>query len=528
MSIALKVLKEKNEYPIVFIGSGISKRYLKDFPSWEELLEKCWLEAGETGEFYAYLNTLRKSLREENPDVNDGEIKYLTNILAGTEIEQIYNNAFLGGKVFIDNFTQKDAYKLDISPFKRMLANKFSNYSIIEEMESELTLFKKFLNKAQIMMTTNYDPLIEDSFNSVNPRNGIKKYVGQSGFFEQTLGWAELYKLHGSVEKPESIVISKADYDLFEKNSILISAKIISLLINSPIIFLGYSLTDMNIRKIIRDFSSSLTPSEIKNMGSRIIIVEFEEGKHNIEEYQYYENDLGCEYTVLKTDNFKELYNKLSEINQGISPAEVRRYQHVMKQLIVDNGKKGSLNTLLIAPEQLEEIEKRIGDGNIIVALGDAAYIFRMPDFVSYIHEYFFSENNIPTEIGLRFIANQNGRIPLLKIVKDVNIDETSLYPKEKEKLKQKIANQKGLEELISSIPPSNQIVYNSLADIRNANYKKGKEIEVICYNALRINHDEYLEYIKEYITELKKLGTGNVVSMFRRMILIYDMAYNK
>lgn len=528
MNGALKLLKENNEYPIVFIGSGISKRYLKEFPSWEELLEHCWSEAGGTGDFYAYLNNLRKNIREDNPESADGEIKYLTNILAGTEIERIFNNGFFEGKVTIDNFTQKDAYKLDISPFKKMLAAKFANCSIIEEMEEELVSFKRFLNKTQIVLTTNYDPLIENMYNSINPRNNIKKYIGQSGFFEQTLGWAELYKLHGCIENPDSIVISKSDYDRFEKNSILISAKIISLLINSPIIFLGYSLTDMNIRKIIRDFSSSLTPAEKKSMGSRIIIVEREQGNQNIDEYQYYENDLGCEYTVIKTDNFRELFNQISEINQGISPAEVRRYQHVMKKLIVDNGKKGSLNTLLIAPEQLEEIEKRIGSGNIIVALGDAAYIFRMPDFVSYIHEYFFSEDSIPTEIGLRFIANASGRIPLLKIVKDVNIDETTLYPKEKEKLKQKIGNLKEASKLISSIPPSNKIKYDSLNEILNKRYKDGKEFEVVCYNALRIGQEELLNYIRDKISKLKSQGTGDVNSGFRRLMLIYDMTYNK
>lgn len=36
----LDELVKKNEFPIIFIGSGISKRYLKNYPSWLELLEK--------------------------------------------------------------------------------------------------------------------------------------------------------------------------------------------------------------------------------------------------------------------------------------------------------------------------------------------------------------------------------------------------------------------------------------------------------------------------------------------------------
>ena len=40
----LDELIKKNEFPIIFIGSGISKRYLKNYPSWLELLEKIWKE----------------------------------------------------------------------------------------------------------------------------------------------------------------------------------------------------------------------------------------------------------------------------------------------------------------------------------------------------------------------------------------------------------------------------------------------------------------------------------------------------
>lgn len=523
----LDSLKVNNEYPIVFVGSGMSKRYVQDFPSWPELLEFFWNQINKSTDFYSYLNTMRATIKEANPNATEYEIMYLTNIEAGSEIESIYNTAFYRGDVTIDNLTQKEAYNQRMSPFKKAISNKFSLYTFANGIDEEISLFKKFLNKTQIILTTNYDNLIEDCFNSINP-NGIKKYIGQSGFFEQTFGWAEIYKLHGSNENPDSIVISKADYERFSKNSILISAKIISLLIHSPIIFIGYSLTDMNIRKILMDFSSSLTPTEIKRMGSRIIIVERDEGQQEIKESQYYENELGCEYTVIKTDNFKKLFSELSEINQGISPTEVRRYQHVIKKLIVDSGKKGTLNALLIAPEQLDEIEKRIGDENLVVALGDAAYIFKMPDLVSYIYEYFLPENNIPTEIGVRFVANQGGRIPFFKIISGVDIEKTNLYPKEKEKLKQRISKHKDVNSIISTIPPSNKIEYSSLSDILAKNFKNDKEFEIVGYNALRIDQEEFLNYIRECIVKLKEIGTGKVSSQFRRLILIYDMAYNK
>ena len=57
----LDELVKKNEFPIIFIGSGISKRYLKNYPSWLELLEKIWkeiekYEGEEKRNFYSALN----------------------------------------------------------------------------------------------------------------------------------------------------------------------------------------------------------------------------------------------------------------------------------------------------------------------------------------------------------------------------------------------------------------------------------------------------------------------------------------
>ncbi|PWX49450.1 hypothetical protein [Clostridium perfringens] len=61
----LDTLVESNEFPIIFIGSGISKRYLKDYPSWVELLEILWNESNSEGNFYGYLSKVRDSLSQE-------------------------------------------------------------------------------------------------------------------------------------------------------------------------------------------------------------------------------------------------------------------------------------------------------------------------------------------------------------------------------------------------------------------------------------------------------------------------------
>src|SRR5699024_3433461 len=144
--------------------------------------------------------------------------------------------------------------------------------------------------KSQIIFTTNYDTIIEDTANEQN--KALKKFIGQKGFFMQTEDWGEIYKLHGCATEPNSIVITKDDYDHFDRNSVLISAKIISLLLTSPIIFLGYSLNDRNVRKIIRDFSTSLSGQEKDLMSDRLILVNYSEGISELKEYKQADEDL--------------------------------------------------------------------------------------------------------------------------------------------------------------------------------------------------------------------------------------------
>lgn len=74
-----------------------------------------------------------------------------------------------------------------------MLANRFSKYQVRESYKGELVEFKSMLMKAQIILTTNYYTFIEDEFNSLS-KYGVKKYIGQQGFFKKTVDYAELYK----------------------------------------------------------------------------------------------------------------------------------------------------------------------------------------------------------------------------------------------------------------------------------------------------------------------------------------------
>jgi len=514
-------MSKENEFPIVFIGSGISKRYLSDYPSWEDLLKVLWIESKSSGDFYGYLNRIRKNV-EDNGIATD-EISFHTNVMVAGELENKINTLFFDEKLNIEDFSQETAFKSKLSPFKKILSNIFKNYTIKVDMKEEFEQFQQMLNKAQIILTTNYDTLIQDAYNELN-KYEIKTYIGQKGFFEQTFGYAELYKLHGCTLEPETLVITEQDYEKFKNNSILISAKIISMLLYSPIIFLGYSLTDLNIRSIIKNFATSLSAEELNRLEKRLVIVEYLKGETELLEEVVNDSELGCRFTVVRTDNFGEIYKRIATIDQGVAPFEVRRYQQVIKKLIIERGKEGTLETVLISPSELDNLEAIIGNKNIVVAIGDRTVIFQMPDYTTYVYDYLFESNEQNKDIVLRYIASmgKNARIPFAKHLTLETINNSSLHQKEKDKLLVRLSEHtyKNHNTLPSK---SHRVDFKSLNEIIAMGFDAYKEENIISHNLHRLELVEVENYIKTKVIQIKE-SKDTISSSLRRLILLYDL----
>ena len=94
-------------------------------------------------------------------------------------------------------------------------------------------------------------------------------------------GIAEIYKIHGSVQNPESIVINKADYQKFYDKGKYLAAKLMTIFMEYPIIFIGYSISDSDIQAIlsdagtIRKYELSILNPKIETLQKRFIFVEY-------------------------------------------------------------------------------------------------------------------------------------------------------------------------------------------------------------------------------------------------------------
>ncbi|MFS7001220.1 SIR2 family protein [Carnobacterium maltaromaticum] len=525
--MTLKDIVDNNSYPIVFIGSGISKRYIENFPTWVELLESYWELLNEEQNFYSFLRQLKKNV---SPDALESEKDFISNTKAASYIESKYNDLFFNKKVILDKLTIKEAFQNDISPFKFDLSSKFEKYKLYET--SEIESYKKFLTKARVIVTTNYDTLTENLLKENNSKPKI--YIGQNGFFDETLDWSELYKIHGDISSPSSIIINENDYLEYDKNSILISAKILSNMIESPIIFLGYSLTDRNVRKLLSDFASQLPVEDVRKSANRVFIVEYEKDEQQIVERIVKDENIDFNYTLIKTDNYELIYNTLEKIDEGLLPSEVRKYQSLIKDIVVEAGHKKSLDSVLLSPKDLDVLKEEIKSGKpIVVALGDKKQVYVNPDIISYLKDYLFEENNILPSVALRFISKENptSRIPFWKYINISQLDKLDLHQKEKQKVKKRMQVHNSLEVLRS------QIKYvHETADlqyiINNDAFSTSKKVDLIAYNVCFIPLDDLKQYIQNTAFELFKeefvKDSSNLTTNLRRLFLAYDLFINK
>lgn len=499
-------------------------------------MKEYWERLNEEQNYYSFLRNLDEDFLSKYGDNTSNDLrKFYVNTKVASYIEKKFNDQFFDESILVNGLTLKKAQEEMISPFKYDVANRFSKIELRTDLnEEELELFKNVINKARIIVTTNYDKFIEQILiNDFHQTPSI--YIGNKGFFNETNGWSEIYKIHGSVSDSKSIVITDKDYKAYDKNSILISAKILSSMINSPIIFLGYSLQDRNVRTLLNDFSKQLPSEDPRKAANRIFVVNYDKNNMNTDEniISIEDSDITC--TTINTDNYSAVYKEILKIDEGASPYEVKKYERLIRKLIISSGKKGTLKSVMISPDDLDDLDKRIDKNEpIVMALGDAKYFYVYPDLLSYVIDYFNNTNNYAPEVALDFVAHDGNfrtRIPFAKYWKNVDLQSTSLKKDSIKNLEHKIDACGNFSDINRSIPQSYKIKLNSLDDIEKSSASSRiKLYELLSYNINNLNRETLRDFVfSTALPEFKDAikANTNLKSPIRKFLLAYDFLIN-
>lgn len=311
-----------NNHPILFVGTGISLRYLENSYTWDGLLRHIARELSGNNEYYLDL----KSRSEV-----DGKYDY-TKI--ATDLERKFNDdlqndrngKFKNVNDIFYSYMEKD---VNCSRFKIYLSLLLKEAVVKPEMQEEISELKKIRKNIASIITTNYDQFVEQNFE-------FMPLVGNDILLSNPYG--SVYKIHGCISDPVRIIITGSDYTHFNNKYELIRAQLLSMFIHNPIVFLGYGIGDENIKSILKTIFTYVEPNseEADKIRSNFLLVEYEKGEDSLEVIEH-DIDLEGYSTIrinkIKTDNFKVIYTALSELTLPVSAMDVRKVQNIVKEI---------------------------------------------------------------------------------------------------------------------------------------------------------------------------------------------------
>lgn len=319
-------LEQFHTAPFLFVGSGLSRRYL-GLEDWEGLLRRF---AEMTNRPYEYF---RSSGSGMPPAI-------------ATEIARQLHEVWWQSPTFEDS---REKYKSEAtnpeSALKIEIARYLENVSVKRVPSFDLTRELEILANATIdgVITTNWDLLLESIFPEFHP------YVGQDELlFSASQGIGEIYKIHGSCSKPNSLVATAADYERFEERNPYLAAKLLTVFVEHPVIFLGYSLNDQNVSRILQSIALCLSSENINQLRDHLILVSWD---HNEEGYRWMDSNIvthgfSIPVKTVVTNSFIPIFDCLASLPRKFPARLLRRLKKHVYELVHDNDPAGRLSVM--------------------------------------------------------------------------------------------------------------------------------------------------------------------------------------
>ena len=480
-------------HPVLFIGTGISLRYLENSFTWDGLLSKIAIDL--TGNPEYYLDIKAKCFIEEKFD-------YLR--IAGL-LEQDFNeklSADRNGKFkeINDIFYNKMSEGVHLSRFKIYICNLFSELKFRNNTSDELKEFRKIRKNVGSVVTTNYDGLMESLFE-------FNKLIGNNILLSNPYG--SVYKIHGCHENPERLIITEKDYLDFNNKYELIRAQLLSLFIHNPIIFMGYSVNDDNIKKILKTIFTYVEPNsdlatKIKN---NFLLVERDLGNDNeiISEHDIVLDGLTIRINKIKTDNYTAIYQSISNLQLPVTALDVRKVQNIVKEIYAGGEIKVSIT------EDLDTLK----NGDKILAIGSSKTIqYQYQTAPELLANYFnvIDESNSQIVSLIDKYKIQPAQYFPIYGFSSINKEIQNSATLKKQQLK-------NVTDCVKNLPPNCTKKHKNIDDIiSDETIPSSYKMNAIIFNAYHENID--LDEVEQFLRE----NTSSTDTSYRKLLSVYDL----
>lgn len=507
------VVEKFNTTPFLFLGSGITRRYF-NLPDWKGLLEH-FAKVVRNDEF-TYSAYENRAAKMENPV---GLLPKVAELIQADYDEKWFEDTSIR-TVDADTLNK---IKNGLSPFKAEVASYImANCSVVEKYKSEIEMLSALsVKNIAGVITTNYDTFIEQHFQKYT------KFVGQKQLiFSAIQGVAEIFKIHGSVEFPESLVINEQDYLDFERNSAYLAAKLMTIFMEYPIIFMGYSISDSNIQKIIRSIVDCLDMVQMKLLEDRFVFVEYQQGKVGAEvsPYTIMIDDKPLTMKKIVVDDFKLIYKAMEGKKARLPVRILRRFRQELYDFTVTSIPTANLRVASIEDD-------RVADEELVMAIGKYSDLgFRglhgleADEWYRNIitEDIEFSADDLLTYAFEKLIKQNSGRLPVNKYLSQA----TGSYPNCEE-----AAKRQDFDFIISKTIKKNRQRLGEYTSVRqiweNEKDSLQRATDLIAYLPEdKIDIDELEMVLKDiFNNDVNVLQNSNspVRTNIRRLIFIFD-----
>ena len=497
-----QIFKESYSYPFLFVGSGFSQRYLNT-ENWEDLL-RLFCEDIQRYEYYvSKANGYKPSI--------------------ATLMAQDFNEVWWHDpKYDEDRENCCEHIRGESSALKCAMSNHFKNIAwdaiINDTYEKEIESLKNMTIDGVI--TTNWDLFLEYLFPD------YEVYIGQEELiFSSQQSIAEIYKIHGCCTRPNTLLLTAEDYEMFESKNAYLASKLITLFVEHPIIFIGTSVTDTNIGNILKSIVKCLGPTDIDKIRNNLIFVQRTNAERleGIVDSYLTIDDTQIPIKQVVTESFVPVYEAINSVKRKIPPKVLRYCKEQFYELVRDNDPNGKLSVTRYEDIlDKDNIEFYVGIGVISERINELGYTSLKTNdlFLHYLKGTGNYESKKLLEFSLPDLSKRTKYYPVYKYLLDIGISSLEEY------------NESGLD--------LDKLISNDIRTFRSPNYKYnyldyavGKTLdqvigEVESYRVCYIVPFMPLELIdidtlETFIESNCNLLDGNYGLYYRKLVCLYD-----
>ncbi|MBF6650713.1 SIR2 family protein [Methylobacter sp. BlB1] len=412
----IEIFKSRAGGPFLFVGSGFSRRYL-GLEDWKGLLSR-FCVTGKPFEYYLA--------------AADGDYPAAAKLLA---ID--FNEYWWKADEYQESVRK---YKSKISGNTSALRIEICNY--LSTLDQGKAKSSDYVREVEILstlnvdgvITTNWDMFIEQIFPD------YKTYIGQNELlFSNPQEIGEIYKIHGCASIPESLILTNDDYTGFNDRNAYLAAKLITIFVEHPIVFIGYSLSDENISGLLKAISLCVGRGNVEQFRKNLIFVQRTSSSEEQDLSDTFITIEGIQIPIVlvKTNDLVPIYEALDATKRKI-PARVLRYcKEQLYELVKSAEPEKKICVVDIdAIDRKEDIEFLVGVGvvsqaqeNMISEIGYAT-IETKDLILDLLHGNSSYDSHMIVNNVLKRAARYTKNVPVFKYLRDIGIVDNESYEK--------------------------------------------------------------------------------------------------